>query len=106
MERVALIRTFPAPRERVFELFADAALLAEWWGPRGFSIPRIDFEPRAGATYRIEETLARLSFEAIGDSTRIVLAQGPFKTDARRELHRDGWGESFDRLGELVARRH
>jgi hypothetical protein len=26
----------------VFEFFADAARLAKWWGPKGFSIPSID----------------------------------------------------------------
>jgi uncharacterized protein YndB with AHSA1/START domain len=49
------------------------------------------------------ETVARLSFRDSGDSTEILLSQGPFKTDARRELHRDGWGESLDKLAELVA---
>jgi uncharacterized protein YndB with AHSA1/START domain len=49
-----LTRLFPASRARVFEFFAGAALLAEWWGPRGFSIPSIDFVPRVGGTYRIE----------------------------------------------------
>jgi uncharacterized protein YndB with AHSA1/START domain len=125
----------------VFEFFRDATLLAKWWGPRGFSIPRIDFAPRLGATYRIEmqppdgeafhlsgtfrkvdapsrlafsfqwepadpddqETVAELSFEAIDKSTEIVLAQSPFETDERRELHRDGWTESFDKLTQLVA---
>ena len=49
-----LTRTFPGPRARVFEFFASAALLAEWWGPTGFSIPRIEFVPRVGGTYRIQ----------------------------------------------------
>ena len=49
-----LTRLFTAPRARVFEFFAEAALLAKWWGPRGFSIPSIDFVPRVGGTYRIE----------------------------------------------------
>ena len=43
-----LTRLFSAPRARLFEFFAEAALLAEWWGPRGFSIPSIDFVPRVG----------------------------------------------------------
>jgi uncharacterized protein YndB with AHSA1/START domain len=52
-----------------------------------------------------QETVAQLEFEATGDSTRVRLSQGPFKTEARRELHRDGWTESFDKLAELVAER-
>ena len=48
------------------------------------------------------ETLAELSFRAIDDSTELVLAQGAFKTDERLALHRDGWAESFEKLGELV----
>jgi uncharacterized protein YndB with AHSA1/START domain len=136
-----LTRLFPAPPARVFEFFADAALLAEWWGPRGFSIPSIDFVPRVGGTYRIEmqpphgdafeltgtfrevdipsrlaltfewepadpddeETVAQLALEVTNDSTRVRLRQGPFKTEARRALHRDGWTESLDRLAELVT---
>jgi len=49
-----LTRRLAAPRPRVVEHFTDAALLARWWGPRGFRIPSIDFVPRVGATYRIE----------------------------------------------------
>jgi uncharacterized protein YndB with AHSA1/START domain len=135
-----MTRVFPAPRLRVFEFFTDPALLAQWWGPRGFRIPSIDFTPGVGSTYRIEmqppegegfaltgtfrrvdpsrlafsfewepadpedqETVAELSFSAIDDSTKVRLEQGPFKTEARRALHRDGWTESFDKLAALVA---
>jgi uncharacterized protein YndB with AHSA1/START domain len=49
-----MTRDVPAERDRVFEHFADAGLLAKWWGPQGFEIPAIDFDPRAGAAYRIE----------------------------------------------------
>ena len=50
------------------------------------------------------ETLADLSFLDIGDTTEIVLTQGPFKTEERRELHRQGWTESLDKLERLVSR--
>jgi uncharacterized protein YndB with AHSA1/START domain len=137
-----MTRVLSAPRARVFKLFADADRVAEWWGPRGFSIPSIDFAPRAGANYRIEmrppegesfyltgtflevdapsrlafsfewepadpddqETVAQLSFNSIDDSTEVVLAQGQFRTEERRALHRDGWTESFDKIGELLLR--
>jgi len=49
------------------------------------------------------ETRVELSFQDLGESTKVALTQGPFKTDARRALHRDGWSESFDRLDRLVS---
>ena len=51
------------------------------------------------------ETLVTLAFRDRDGSTAVALEQGAFKTEARRELHRDGWGESFDRLERLLAGR-
>jgi uncharacterized protein YndB with AHSA1/START domain len=48
-----LTRVLPAPHARVRASFTDAALLSRWWGPRGFSIPAIEFSPVVGASYRI-----------------------------------------------------
>jgi uncharacterized protein YndB with AHSA1/START domain len=48
------------------------------------------------------ETLAGLSFRDLGESTEVSLTQGPFKTEARRALHRDGWSDSFDKLERLL----
>ena len=131
-----LERMLPAERGRVFGAFADAAQLAQWWGPAGFTIPAIDFDPRPGRSYRIEmkppegdpfalvgeflsvdpperlafgfiweqpdpddvDMVAELSFEDRGESTRLTLRQRPFRTEARRQLHRDGWTETLDKL--------
>ena len=49
------------------------------------------------------ETLVRLSFRDIGDSTEVSLAQGAFKTEARLALHRGGWTDSFDKLERLLS---
>jgi len=130
-----------AAPEVVLRAFTDAQELAKWWGPNGFTIPSLDFEPRVGGTYRIEmqppegdpfhlagefrevslptrlgftfvweppdpddlETLVSLSFRDRGGSTEVVLTQGPFKTEARLALHRDGWTDSLDRLERLLA---
>jgi uncharacterized protein YndB with AHSA1/START domain len=51
------------------------------------------------------ETLAELSFRDLGESTEVRFIQGPFKTEARRALHRDGWGDSFDKLERLISGR-
>jgi uncharacterized protein YndB with AHSA1/START domain len=48
------------------------------------------------------ETLVELSFQDLGESTEVVFTQGAFRTEARRELHRDGWTDSFDRLERLI----
>jgi uncharacterized protein YndB with AHSA1/START domain len=134
-------RTLPAGREVVFSAFADPGELAKWWGPEGFAIPSLEFDPRVGESYRIEmrppegesfhltgefreveppvrlaftfvwepadpddvETLATLSFRDLGESTEVRFTQGTFKTEARLAIHRDGWGDSFDKLERLLA---
>ena len=49
------------------------------------------------------ETVVVLSFSDLGESTEVAYTQGPFKTDARREFHRGGWTESFDKLERLIS---
>ena len=44
------------------------------------------------------ENLVALSFRDLDAATEVAFTQGPFKTEGRRELHRDGWTDSFDRL--------
>ena len=48
-----LMRVLPSPREVVYGALTDQAQLAKWWGPRGFTAPRVEFDPRVGGSYRI-----------------------------------------------------
>lgn len=48
------------------------------------------------------ETQVGLSFRDLGESTEVDFAQGLFKTEERRALHRDGWSDSFDKLERLI----
>ena len=140
---LAIERVVPAARPAVFRAFTARDELAKWWGPEGFSAPRLEFDPRVGDSYRIEmqppdgnafyltgvfreidpptrlaytfvwepadpddvDTLVELSFRDLGESTEVALTQGPFKTEARRELHRNGWMDSFDKLERLISHR-
>ena len=34
--------------------FSNQDELAKWWGPEGFTVPSLEFNPRVGASYRIE----------------------------------------------------
>jgi uncharacterized protein YndB with AHSA1/START domain len=49
------------------------------------------------------ENVVDLSFRDLGDSTAVSLTQGPFKTEARRALHRDGWSDGFDKVERLLS---
>ncbi len=134
-------RVLPAAPSVVFGAFIDADELARWWGPEGFTVPSLEFNPRVGDSYRIEmqppegdrfylagefrevdpparlaftfvwedpdpddvQTLVELSFRDLGESTEVLLTQAPFKTEARRELHRNGWTDSFEKLERSIS---
>jgi uncharacterized protein YndB with AHSA1/START domain len=70
----------------------------------------VDPPARLAYTFRWEEpdpddqeTVATLSLGDQGESTEVVLDQGPFATEARLALHDGGWTEGFDRLHELMS---
>ena len=46
-------RLFSAPREKVFEAFADPAQVARWWGPNGFTNTIQEFDLRIGGRWRL-----------------------------------------------------
>lgn len=115
--------------------------MRNWWGPAGFTVPYLQFEPVEGSEYRIamqppegdvfhlrgsfrtveppgclaftfiyeepdpddQETLVTLTLEPIGGGTCLILDQGPFKTAARLELHREGWTETLERLDRSLT---
>jgi uncharacterized protein YndB with AHSA1/START domain len=48
-----LERRLPAAADLVYRMHTDPDLLAQWWGPKGFSVPSIDLSLRVGGEYRI-----------------------------------------------------
>jgi uncharacterized protein YndB with AHSA1/START domain len=50
---VHIERDLPAPRPLVFRMQAEPDLLAQWWGPRGFTTPSVTLDVRVGSRYRI-----------------------------------------------------
>jgi uncharacterized protein YndB with AHSA1/START domain len=46
-------RILPAPQATVYRALSDPGELAKWWGPRGFTTPSVEFDPRVGGSYRI-----------------------------------------------------
>jgi uncharacterized protein YndB with AHSA1/START domain len=50
---VALTRLFDAPREQVFAAWIRSEHLAEWFGPKGFTIHSCEADPRTGGIFRL-----------------------------------------------------
>lgn len=51
--RLHLEKILVVPQERVFAAFVDADQLRSWWGPAGFTVPRLEFDATEGKDYRI-----------------------------------------------------
>jgi uncharacterized protein YndB with AHSA1/START domain len=51
---LTITRTFDAPRALVFKAWTDAKMLAQWWGPKGFTNPRCEIDARVGGAIRID----------------------------------------------------
>jgi len=51
-----IVRYFNAPKEVVFEAFANAEALAEWWGPAGvpLTVKSLDFTPGGKFHYKMD----------------------------------------------------
>lgn len=47
-----LTRVFDAPRALVWKAWTDPRHLAQWWGPKGFTLPGCDMDFRPGGKYR------------------------------------------------------
>ena len=51
---VVISRTIEAPRRLVFEAYSDAAHVAHWWGPSGFTVETRSFEFRPGGEWEFD----------------------------------------------------
>jgi len=51
---ITITRMFDAPRAMVFKAWTDPKVLAQWWGPKGFTNPRCEFDARVGGIIRID----------------------------------------------------
>ena len=50
--RIDTSRLFPHSPAKVFQAFRDPAVLAEWWGPDGFTNTFHEFDFRDGGAWR------------------------------------------------------
>ena len=72
-------RVFDAPRDRVFAVYTDPALIPEWWGPRGTTTIVDKMDVRSGGDWRFiardadgSETAFRGSYREVSAPDRVV----------------------------------
>jgi uncharacterized protein YndB with AHSA1/START domain len=51
---ILITRVFDAPRELVFAAWTDPALVAQWWGPRGYSSFDCEIDLRVGGVFSLK----------------------------------------------------
>jgi uncharacterized protein YndB with AHSA1/START domain len=76
---IRIERVFDAPRDRVFAVYTDPALIPEWWGPRSTTTVVDVMEVRAGGSWRFvardadgSETAFRGTYREVTAPERIV----------------------------------
>jgi uncharacterized protein YndB with AHSA1/START domain len=139
---IRIVRTFDAPRQRVFEAWTEARHLARWFGPRGFTAPVIEADVREGGIWRAcirspdgvdfrmrgvyraivpperlvfthvweeghtaagHQTLVTITFETIGERTRMEFRKAVLVSVPEFNAQHAGWSEALDRLGEYLT---
>lgn len=90
-EQFSITRSFNAPKQAVFNAFANAEALAQWWGPANMPIDviKLDFRPQGIFHY---------SMKAPG-----AIRYGVFRYVAIEEPNRIEWINSFaNEEGEII----
>jgi len=76
---IRIERVFASPRDRVFAVYTDPALIPEWWGPRGTTTIVDRMEVRPGGAWRFiaqdcdgSQTAFRGEYREVSAPERIV----------------------------------
>jgi uncharacterized protein YndB with AHSA1/START domain/DNA-binding transcriptional ArsR family regulator len=88
-QELTLTRVFDAPRELVFKAWTDPRLVAEWWGPHGFTNPVVEMDLRPGGAIYIlmrwpdgRDNPMKGTFEEIVPPERLVFTSTALEDEA------------------------
>lgn len=96
---IVTTRTIEAPRARVYRAWSDPALLARWWGPKGFTNTFHAFEFRPGGAWKF--TMHAPDGTDYHNESEFVEMRAPERIvfDHLRPMHRFRVTAKFDEHG-------
>lgn len=89
-----VVRTFDAPREVVWRAWTEAERLAQWWGPKGFTMISSKMDLRPGGTYHYgmraqagQEMWGTLTFREVDPPERLAFVVSFSDAEGRVTRH-------------------
>jgi uncharacterized protein YndB with AHSA1/START domain len=81
--QIQLTREFKAPVQKVWDAWTNPDMIAQWWGPEGFStrVEHIDFKPQGQWRYIMTDDQTGDEYPAEGVFVEIVERQKIVTTD-------------------------
>jgi len=90
---LTITRIFDAPRELVFRAWTDPVMLREWWGPRMFTNPVCEVDPRVGGEIKIvmrgpdgTEHTMKGTFREVVKPEKIVFVNNAYDSSGTQHL--------------------
>jgi len=94
-DELLLSRVFKAPRETVFKAWIDPVMMAQWWGPKGFTNPVCEIDARKGGRYHVVMHADGVDYPCDGTFLEIVPNEKIVMVDEVVE-HPDEWFEKLN----------
>jgi uncharacterized protein YndB with AHSA1/START domain len=47
-KEITIVRTYDAPREKVWQAWTDPKRVSQWWAPNGFTTPTVEIDAKVG----------------------------------------------------------
>lgn len=90
---ITFTRVFAAPRELVYQAWTDPKHVAQWFGPRGFTVPHCELDVHVGGRWRID---MRAPDGTVYPNQGVYLEVDPPKRLMYSDVVEDGtaWGDT------------
>lgn len=111
---ITITRRYDAPPMRLFAMWTEPEHLAQWWGPDGFTVPRVASDPRPGgelvivmAGHGFEDTMQARYTEVVPGERLVVesVVRGPDGTVRIASFHTVTFAEHGGRTEVTVHAR-